>query len=91
MVRIFSVSSSAFLFLDRLAVTCFFRRHSEAKLKNPRIVATTNAKQDKTNACGVLCIRGDTNAGVLRLRLRMTAKNKQQHATAQALIPANRF
>jgi len=27
------------------------------------------------------CIRTATNAGVLRLRLRMTAKNKQQHKT----------
>jgi hypothetical protein len=43
---------------------------------DPRICGGTDAKRI-TNIGGVsLCVCGGTNAGGLRLRLRMTAKNK---------------
>jgi hypothetical protein len=53
-----------------------FRRHPEPTAKDPRIVATTDAKSAPNNACDALCVRATTNAGLLRLRLRMTAKSK---------------
>ena len=48
--------------------------------KDPRIVATPDAKRGKTSACGALCVCAARNAGVLQLRFRMTAKNKHRHS-----------
>ena len=43
--------------------------------KDPRICGDTDAKRITNIGCVSLCICGDTNAGVLRLRLRMTTKS----------------
>ena len=49
--------------------------------KDPRIWGGTDAKRI-TNIGGVsLCVGGGNNAGVLQLRFRMTAKNRQRQQT----------
>ena len=46
----------------------------------PAFGAATYVKQDNANVGSVLCVGAATNAGVLQLRFRMTAKNKHRHS-----------
>ncbi|HEY1741896.1 MAG TPA: hypothetical protein VGG18_01930 [Granulicella sp.] len=68
---------------EQIGGAVVFRRHPEAKLKDPRIGGGTQAKRNANTGIVSLCVRGGTDAGVLRLRLRMTAKNKQRQRQKQ--------
>jgi hypothetical protein len=55
-----------------------FRRHPEPTAKDHRICCGTDEKRITSTGRISLCVCGGKNAGVLQLRFRMTAKNKQQ-------------
>ena len=57
----------------------------------PGIRAATDAKRDTANVCDALCISATTNAGGLRLWLRMTAKNKQRPSVRRSSLPVFSF